>query len=102
MGQRFCRAAVAAILTALASVAGACEVEDWRWYTSSEYLTIEGTTTCAAGKIVLRVYEGEGEGAKFLGIANDRFEGYAFEATAKNVSPPPQAVSIKYAIEPGG
>lgn len=85
-----------------ASAAGACDVEDWRWYTAADYLTIEGATTCASGEIVIRLYEGEGEAARFLGVADAFIEGYTFTAIAQGISPPPQSVSIKYAIEPGG
>ena len=84
-----------------AGAAGACEVEDWRWYTVSEYLTVEGATTCASGKIVIRLYEGEGESARFLGVADAFIEGYTFTAIAKGIDPAPQSVSIKHSIEPG-
>ena len=100
MNGNLSRVAAAALLTGSAVFANACEVEDWRWYTVADYLTVEGATTCSSGRIILRLYEGEGEGAKFLGIANAFIEGYAFEAVAQGVNPPPQSVSIKYSVEP--
>ena len=84
-----------------AGAAGACEVEDWRWYTTGDYLTIEGATTCASGEVVIRLYKGEGEAARFLGVADAYIEGYTFTAIAQGIDPPPQSVSIKYAIESG-
>ena len=49
---------------------GKCEIEEWRWdYTAiMETLTIEGSATCDTGKVSMRLYDGEGEGAEFLGV----------------------------------
>ena len=95
------RVVAAAVLAGSAGIVTACEVEDWRWYSVADYLTVEGATTCNSGKIIIRLYEGEGEGAKFLGVANAYIEGFTFEAIAQGVAPP-QSVSIKYSILPGG
>ena len=84
---------------------GACEIEDWRWYSVADYLTVEGVATCDTGHIRVRLYEGEGEGEgdkpKFLGTAEGFIEGHSFEAIGMNIQPP-ESVSIKYSIEPMG
>ena len=48
---------------------GVCEIEDWRWYSTADYLTVEGVATCDAGRVRIRLYEGEGDQPRFLGIA---------------------------------
>ena len=76
---------------------GKCEIESWRWYSTGDYLTIDGAATCDSGSITIRVYDGEG--ATFLGVATGFIEGHAFDAIATNVSKP-TSVSIKYSIDP--
>ena len=77
---------------------GTCEIEDWRWSgPTGGYLTIDGAATCDAGLITIRVYEGDG--GRFLGVANGRIRGHAFEAIATDVKSA-SAVAIKYSIEP--
>ena len=77
---------------------GKCEVEDWRWSgPTGGYLSIEGVSTCDAGRIRLRLYEGEN--GKFLGVASGRIRGHTFEAIATDVKSA-SAVAIKYSIEP--
>ena len=78
---------------------GACEIEDWRWYSTGDYLSIEGVATCDAGRIRIRLYEGKGDKPKFIGIADGRITGHVFEAIGQNIQPP-DSVSIKYSIEP--
>ena len=80
---------------------GVCEIEDWRWYSVADYLNIEGVATCDSGRIRIRLYEGEGDKAKFIGTADGRIKGHTFEAIGQNIQPP-QSVSIKYSIEPRG
>ena len=76
---------------------GKCEVEDWRWSgPAGGYLSIEGVATCDAGRIRLRLYEGEN--GKFLGVASSRIRGHTFEAIATDVKSA-SAVAIKYSIE---
>ena len=92
----FCLASTAAL--ACDDHTGMCEVEDWRWSgPSSGYLTIEGVATCNTGRIILRLYEGEG--GKFLGVATSSIRGHTFEAIATDVKSA-SAVAIKYSIEP--
>ena len=78
---------------------GACEIEDWRWYSVADYLNIEGVATCDAGRIRIRLYEGDGDKPTFIGTADGRIKGHTFEAIGQNIQPP-QSVSIKYSIEP--
>lgn len=79
---------------------GVCEIEDWRWYTAAgSFLMIEGVATCDTGRIRIRLYEGEGDKPQFLGTAEGRIQGHVFDAIGQNI-PEPQALSIKYSIEP--
>ena len=77
---------------------GQCEVEDWRWYSvSGGMVMLEGVTTCNAGQVILRLYQGEG--GAFLGVADGFIEGHAFQAMATNLDTP-STVAIKYSIKP--
>ena len=58
--------------------AGQCQIEDWRWSHTLNYLTIEGVTACDSGKIIMRIYEGSGDGAQFIGNDIAYIEGHAF------------------------
>lgn len=79
----------------------ACEVEAWRWYhtPSMEVLSLEGATTCRSGELHLRVYEGEGEGRKFLGIDRAYIEGNTFSADIMAIKSAPKTVTIEYSIQ---
>ena len=74
---------------------GKCELEAWRGYKTGGYVTIEGSATCDAGRIVVRLYDG----TKFLAIANGRVRAHAVEAIASNV-PAYSDLKIKYSITP--
>ena len=92
----FCLASTAAL--ACDDHAGTCEIEDWRWSPPiGGYLSIDGVATCNTGWIRLRLYEGEG--GRFLGIAQSPIEGHTFEAIATDVNSA-NAVAIKYSIQP--
>ena len=79
---------------------GACEIEDWRWYSAAgSFLMVEGVATCDLGHIRIRLYEGEGDKPKFLGTAEGLVKGHIFDAIGQSI-PEPQALSIKYSIEP--
>ena len=78
----FCLASTAAL--ACDDHFGTCEIEDWRWSGPiGGYLTIDGAATCDTGFITIRTYEGDG--GRFLGVANGRIRGHAFEAIATEV-----------------
>ena len=79
---------------------GTCEIEDWRWYTTGHYLTVEGSVTCDSGFARIRVYEASGAEQQFLGVAEGVIEGHALTAIATNIEQP-QTLSIKYSIDPG-
>ncbi len=92
-------ATFAFILTA--GSADACEVEAWRWYHTNvmDALSIEGATTCEEGNIFLRVYEGEGEDRKFLGIDRAYIEGHTFTSNITAIKTEPKTVTIEFSIE---
>ena len=79
---------------------GACEIEDWRYVAKSgDKLMLEGVTTCDEGRIIFRLYDGDGDAAKFLGTDDTYIEGHVFKTYASDI-PPPRTLSIKYSIEP--
>lgn len=80
----------------------ACQVEDWRWWSASGgMLVVEGAATCTAGTMQLRLYDGAGEGRRFLGATTSFIEGHVFEAVFMQVDKPAD-LSIEYAITEGG
>ena len=91
--------ALSVILTA--GVAGACEVEDWRWkYTAMmNALQIEGVTTCAKGKMSVRIYDGEGEMRKFLAVDTAYIERHVFQSLVTGIEAKPAKLSIKFTID---
>lgn len=97
---------VAALLASGSALAcddhiGKCEVEDWKYdYTAVMHaLTIDGVATCNAGTIRLRLYDGEGEARKFVGVETAFIKGHIFKTIKLQVGKP-RALSIKYSIEP--
>ena len=81
---------------------GTCKIEDWKHtYTGMmKALQIDGVATCDKGRIVMRLYDGDGEGRKFIGVETAFIKGHAFQAIKLQV-PPPRNLSIKYSINPG-
>ncbi len=81
---------------------GVCEIEDWTYtYTGMmESLQIDGVATCDTGRIRLRLYDGEGDGRKFIGVESAFIKGHTFTAIKFQVAKP-AALSIKYSIEAG-
>ena len=94
-------AMAACTLAAGAASAEECAVEDWRhsYIAVMQALTVEGVTTCKAGTIQLRLYDGEGEARRFIGVETAYIEGYIFEAILLQAEKP-EALSIKYNIDP--
>ena len=78
---------------------GKCEIEEWTWgYTAiMEALTIEGSATCDTGQVSMRLYDGEGEGAKFLGVETGYITGHGFKVLKMGISKP-ASLSFKYSI----
>lgn len=97
---------VAALLASGSALAcddhiGKCEIEDWKYnYTAvMEALTIDGVATCNAGTVRLRLYDGEGEARKFVGVETAYIKGHIFKAISLQARKP-RALSLKYSIEP--
>ena len=78
---------------------GTCEIEDWRWYTTGHYLTVEGSATCNSGLARIRLYEEGRDEQQFLGVAEGLIEGHALTAIAMNIDRP-ERLAIKYSIDP--
>ena len=77
-----------------------CAIEDWRWFLSDGYLTIEGTTTCPDGHIVVRAYSMKGGKREYVGNGADYFSGYAFDVIVGEVDDDITELSIRYTVEP--
>jgi len=72
-----------------------CALETWKYSKySSEYLVIDGKTTCSNGKIVLDVFD---ENNKFLGTETDSIESGIFNVFLKTNSNP-TILNLKYTI----
>lgn len=79
---------------------GTCEIEDWRWQAPFPgTLMLDGVVTCNSGKITLRLYEGAGEDARFLGVSDTYIEAHTFQALASGIDAVTD-LQIKYAIDP--
>ena len=81
---------------------GACEIEDWTYSYNAmmQAITIDGVATCDTGQVRLRFYDGEGDNAKFVGVDRAFIEGHIFKTILLPVEHP-EALSIKYSIQPG-
>ena len=80
----------------------ACQVEDWRWWAApGGMIVIEGTATCTEGTMQLRLYDGTGDGRRFLGASTNYIEGHVFETVFMEIGKPAD-LSIEYAITEGG
>lgn len=62
-------------------------------------LMIEGSATCDEGLVQIRLYDGEGEGAKYLGNARGIIQGHALSAVASDITEP-NHLTIRYSIQP--
>ena len=75
----------------------ACEVEEWNHSYDAFGITIFGAATCERGKIGIRLYDGEGENRKIIGVSETYIGSYVFE-TWIALPEPPKAVSVKFSI----
>lgn len=71
-----------------------CAIEDWTFKREGKHTLINGATTCAAGRIDYRLYDGE----KFLASGFTFIKGYAFQDYIE-LPKTPAEMSIKYSIE---
>lgn len=75
-----------------------CQVEGFRFYEKAkDFIAVEGSTTCPEGWIYIRMFDGSGENARYLGNAEGKINGYSFEIFADFVTVP-EVLSIKYSI----
>ena len=80
---------------------GKCEIEDFLYRIEGfDNLVIRGVTTCDSGKIIIRVYDGEGESRKLVAIADGYIVSHTFTAMSSGgVSYMPDNVSFHYSIQ---
>ena len=80
---------------------GTCKIEDWKHTHTGmmKALQIDGVATCDKGEVRLRLYDGEGDAQKFVGVETAYIEGHIFKTILLPVEKP-HALSIKYSIEP--
>ena len=62
---------------------------------------VEGATTCTEGEMQIRLYDGAGDGGRFVGAATAYIEGHVFETMFLDVAKPGNP-TIEYAITEGG
>ncbi len=81
---------------------GKCKIKDWKpTYTGTmQALTIDGVATCDEGKIMLQLYDGEGDVEKFIGVETAYIRGHIFKAIKLDVEEEPHVLFIKYSIKP--
>lgn len=73
-----------------------CKIEAWKFQkTSSNYITIDGTTTCNKGKLVLKVYNGEGK--EYIGNDTTYINNGTFKSLIRT-SVHPNSLEIKFTI----
>ena len=77
-----------------------CAIEDWRWFVSDGWLTIEGTTACADGDIIVRAYSVKGGKREYIGNGNSYISGYTFDIAIPEVDDDITELSIRYTVEP--
>lgn len=80
---------------------GKCEIEAWR-YTHTpamRVLTIEGSASCDKGSAKIRLFT-DPEKSQFLGVADGLIEGHALNAVAFAIYEKPEALFIRYSIQP--
>ena len=80
---------------------GPREVEDWQHtYTPMmDAMQIGGVVTSDTGEIFLRLYDGEEDTRKFIGVETAYIRGHTFRAIRLQVARP-AGLSIKYSIRP--
>ena len=79
---------------------GTCQIDDWRSYQQLNYLNIEGVATCDSGKVNLRIYDGDGDNARFIATTYAYIEGHSFHAIATNIEEPLSNITLRYSVEP--
>ena len=64
-----------------AGTAFACEVKEWnrRYDDTLGYLRIYGVATCVSGFLGIRLYDGEGEGHKLVGVTTAAVLAHVFD-----------------------
>ena len=76
-----------------------CEIDDWRAYNTMggmvSMVTIEGTTTCPAAMINMRLYHG----SKFIAVATAYSQGHVFDVLIPGIDWV-DGISIKSVVEP--
>ena len=77
-----------------------CAIEDWRWFVSDGWLTIEGTTACPDGHIVVRAYSAKGDEREYVGNGSSYISGYTFDVAIHEVADDITELSIRYTVEP--
>jgi hypothetical protein len=88
-------AIVLVLLLGRVCLAAECKIEDWRYLQRTNFVVIEGATSCATGKVIIRAYNGDG--GDYIGNAMAYIEGYSFSAILDGAAP--KNLTIKYVIE---
>ena len=74
------------------------EIESWEAYELPDHLVISGRIGCHVGRVVIRLYDGEGESRRYLGTATGTvYSPHNFYTVADEVRKP-DSLSIEYTI----
>jgi len=73
-----------------------CKIEAWKFHkTSSNYITVDGTTTCDNGKLVLKIYDGNTQ--NYIGNDTTYIKNGTFKSLIRT-SVNPNSLEVKFTI----
>jgi ABC-type transport system involved in Fe-S cluster assembly fused permease/ATPase subunit len=73
-----------------------CKIEAWKFQkTSSNYITVDGTTTCNNGKLVLKIYDGDSK--DYIGNDTTYINNGTFKSLIRT-SVNPNSLEVKFTI----
>lgn len=73
-------------------------IEEWEAFELPDHLLIAGMVSCQVGRVIIRLYDGEGESRRYLGTATGTvYEPHHFYSAADGVRKS-DSLSIEYAI----
>ncbi len=94
--------AAAAVLWPAFAHAEDCKLEHWKTRHNAVMgmFIVEGVTTCDDGRIIMRLYDGEDEGRKFIGFIRETIRDGTFREIITGVDEKPRNLTVEYTIKP--
>lgn len=92
----------AAMLWPALALAEDCKLEHWKTRHNAVMgmFIIEGITTCDEGRIIMKLFDGEGEGRKFIGFIRETIRDGTFREIITGVTEKPRNLTVEYTIKP--